>query len=59
MGNIVNTIEFLRDIQKNFYELNGGYLENQERIKDILVKKYSIDETEILELFKQKIVQHV
>lgn len=47
MKNLEDTIEYLRQIQKVFYEINGGYYDNNEHIKDIFINKYSMDENYI------------
>lgn len=44
MTNLNDTIDYLRHIQKVFYEINGGYYDNEEQIKNIFVDRYSIDE---------------
>lgn len=44
MINIEDTIDYLRQIQKVFYEINGGYYYNNEQIKNIFVNRYSINE---------------
>lgn len=47
MKNLEDTIDYLRQIQKIFYEINGGYNDNNEQLKSIFVSKYSLNENYI------------
>ena len=52
MISLIETINYLGQIQKVFYEVNGGYYDNNEKIKNILINKYSIDENIIIDYYK-------
>lgn len=49
MERIQNTINYLKEVQKIFYEINGGYHDKRAQIIDIFTKRYSIPESDVLQ----------